>query len=102
MKEFDGIKLNSIVPDEGTLFIFDICITDDPGGFHSHLADSKELNASAAIHQIVDEVVKNLGEKSNSPSRKRASSKSPEFARFSIICSRLRIQGRTTEQLFFL
>ena len=72
MKEFDGIKLNSIVPDEGTLFIFDICITDDPGGFNSHLADSKELNASAAIHQIVDEVVKNLGERSNSPSRKRA------------------------------
>ena len=54
-KKFDVIKLNSILPDEG-------CIADDPGGFNSHLTNSKELNASAATRQIVVEVVKNLGE----------------------------------------
>jgi hypothetical protein len=45
-----SFNFTSTVPDEGTTFIFGswICDANGSGGFNSHLADSRKLEAFAA------------------------------------------------------
>jgi hypothetical protein len=55
----------SIVLDEGTTLIFSswICVANSSGGFNSHLADSRKLEAFAATQRSnLDEFIDNLDE----------------------------------------
>jgi hypothetical protein len=51
------------MPDEGTTFIFGswICVASGLGGFNSHLANSKELEATSSTPSSnLDEFIDNL------------------------------------------
>jgi hypothetical protein len=61
----ESFNFTSIVLDEGITFVFDswICVANGLGGFNSHLADSRKLEASAlARHSDLDEFIDNLDE----------------------------------------
>jgi hypothetical protein len=58
-----SFNFTSALLDEGTSFIFGswICITNGLGGFNSHLANSKELEASSSTPSSdLDEFIDNL------------------------------------------
>ena len=58
-------KFTSAMLNKGTTFIFgsSVCVANDPGGFNSHLARTREPEASAADRRgDLDKFVNNLGE----------------------------------------
>jgi hypothetical protein len=58
-----SFNFTSVVLDEGTTFIFGswICVANGLGGFNSHLANSKELEASSSTpSNDLDEFIDNL------------------------------------------
>jgi hypothetical protein len=60
-----SFDFTSVVLDEGTTFVFGSrnCVANDSGGFNSHLADTRELEASLATQRShLGEFVDNLDE----------------------------------------
>jgi hypothetical protein len=59
-----SFNFTSVVLNEGTAFAFDswFCITDDRGGFNSHLVETKEPTASTpASCRDIDDLADDLG-----------------------------------------
>jgi hypothetical protein len=57
-----SFNFSSVVLDEGTTFIFGswICVANSLGGFNSHLANSKEPEASSTPSSDLDEFIDNI------------------------------------------